>query len=512
MPLRLFITTYHKLTPGQRAEVELDRGELKIGRSAGNDWVLPDPERLVSSQHCVIQYRDGTYYITDTSTNGVILQNAGTRLRRGSSEPLQDGEVLKIGEYEIRVQISGISVAPTAPPASGMADDPFNSFEALLSRSAQPLEMPPVNPAPTAPAPRRDSPFDTKPDLFDFLSPPPAVAPSVPDHVPAQQHDFRPPRPTQPAPAVVPEAAPASVIPADWDPFADLQAAPQPQPITDPFAAPPTVDALQIPDPFAEPPKAQAPQIPDPFAELAPLSAVEIPAFTVEESPVQPVPPPPVVEPVATPQPAPAPAPVTQSTAGDDELLEAFLRGAGLQHLRLDRAAAAAQMEAIGRSYRLMVEGLIDVLRARASLKGEFRMAQTMIQPVQNNPLKFAPNVDEALLMLLRHDNQAFMAPDQAVGESFDDLRAHQLALMAGVQAAIKYLLARFEPRELEGRLNKPSGLSALLPNGRRAHYWELFTELYATISQEAEDGFQELFGREFSRAYEEHIARLRGR
>lgn len=192
--------------------------------------------------------------------------------------------------------------------------------------------------------------------------------------------------------------------------------------------------------------------------------------------------------------------------------MEAFLRGAGLQHLRLDRAAAAAQMEAIGRSYRLMVEGLIDVLRARASLKGEFRMAQTMIQPIQNNPLKFAPNVDEALLMLLRYDNQAFMPPDQAVGESFDDLRAHQLALMAGVQAAIKYLLARFEPRELEGRLNKPSGLSALLPNGRRAHYWELFTELYATISQEAEDGFQELFGREFSRAYEEHIMRLRGR
>ena len=51
-------------------------------------------------------------------------------------------------------------------------------------------------------------------------------------------------------------------------------------------------------------------------------------------------------------------------------------------------------MEAIGRSYRGLVEGLVDA-RARASLKGEFRMAQTMIQPVQNNPLKFAPNVDE---------------------------------------------------------------------------------------------------------------------
>ncbi len=45
-------------------------------------------------------------------------------------------------------------------------------------------------------------------------------------------------------------------------------------------------------------------------------------------------------------------------------------------------------MEAVGRSYRLMVEGLIDVLRARSSLKGEFRMQQTMIRPVENNPLK----------------------------------------------------------------------------------------------------------------------------
>ncbi|TBV01101.1 type VI secretion system-associated FHA domain protein TagH [Phytopseudomonas dryadis] len=490
MPLRLVITTYHKLTPGQRAEVELDRGELKIGRSAGNDWVLPDPERLVSSQHCVIQYRDGIYYITDTSTNGVILQNAGTRLRRGSSEPLDDGEVLKIGEYEIRVQIGGPTVA-TAPVATVAADDPFNSFEALMSRSAQPVDIPPPQATPTPPpAPRRDSPFDTKPDLFDFLSPPASVAPAIPDHLPAQQHEFRPPPATAPAPGVeTPPQTPASVIPADWDPFADLRVG----------SAPP---ATAIPDPFAAP--AQAP--------AADRPAVEIPALeTLAEAPHDR----PLVEqaPMAEPAPAPAPAPASAQPVADDALLlEAFLRGAGLQELRLDRAAAAAQMESIGRSYRLMVEGLIDVLRARASLKGEFRMAQTMIQPIQNNPLKFAPNVDEALLLLLRHDNQAFMAPDQAVSEGFDDLRAHQLALMAGVQAAIKYLLARFEPSVLEGRLNRPSGLSALLPNGRRAHYWELFTELYATISQEAEDGFQELFGREFSRAYEEHIARLRGR
>ncbi|HHN3913512.1 TPA: FHA domain-containing protein, partial [Pseudomonas aeruginosa] len=77
MPLRLTITSYHKLTPGQCSEKVLDQGQLTIGRGPDNDWVLPDPERLVSSRHCTILNRDGVYYLTDTSTNGVLLVNAG---------------------------------------------------------------------------------------------------------------------------------------------------------------------------------------------------------------------------------------------------------------------------------------------------------------------------------------------------------------------------------------------------------------------------------------------------
>jgi type VI secretion system protein len=132
-----------------------------------------------------------------------------------------------------------------------------------------------------------------------------------------------------------------------------------------------------------------------------------------------------------------------------------------------------------------------------------------MICPVENNPLKFAPNADEALLLLLRHGNQAFLPPDQAIADSFDDLRAHQLAVMAGVEAAIKALLKRFEPSELEGRMGKANALSNIF-GSRQAQHWLQFTELYAQISREAEEDFQVLFGREFSYAYEVHSARLR--
>ncbi|TKJ80803.1 type VI secretion system-associated FHA domain protein TagH [Pseudomonas sp. CFBP13509] len=443
MSLCLTITSYHKITPGQCSEKSMNQGSMAIGRSSDNDWVLPDPERLVSSQHCVIQYKDGRYYLTDNSTNGVELVNAGIRLRRGNSELLQDGELIRIGDYEIQARIDFNVQAIDSQPFAG--DSP-NSFEALMGAVAN-------KPAPTpviAPQFQGASSMDTLPDLFDFLSPTAVPPPTVADHVPSEQHDFRPPTPVA-VPVVETPVVSGSVIPEDWDLFGDTPA-----------------------------PSASAPPPPPP----PPTPIIQ---------------PPPVVEPVL-------PVAATQPP----DLLQAFLRGAGLDQLRLDKAQAEAQMENIGRSYRLMVEGLIDVLRARASLKGEFRMQQTMIQPAENNPLKFAPNADEALLLLLRHGNQAFMAPDIAVRDSFDDLRAHQLAVMAGVEAAIKHLLTRFEPSQLEERMGKPGGLSNLFAGSRQAQYWQQFTELYSNISREAQEDFQDLFGREFSRAYEEHSARQR--
>lgn len=448
MSLCLTITSYHKITPGQCPEKSMNQGVMAIGRSSDNDWVLPDPERLVSSQHCVIQYKDGRYYLTDNSTNGVELVNAGIRMRRGNSEPLQDGELIRIGDYEIQARIDFNVQSLDSQP---FASDSPNSFEALMGAVAN-------KPAPTpliAPQFQGASSMDTLPDLFDFLTPTTVPPPTVADHVPSEQHDFRPPTPLA-VPVVEQPVVSGSVIPEGWDLFGDTPT--------------PVVTASQ--------PTAPQPAAPQPIAPPEPPLA-------------------PIIQPAAP------------DTAQPD-LLQAFLRGAGLDQLRLDKADACAQMESIGRSYRLMVEGLIDVLRARASLKGEFRMQQTMIQPAENNPLKFAPNADEALLLLLRHGNQAFMAPDVAVRDSFDDLRAHQLAVMAGVEAAIKHLLTRFEPAQLEERMGKPAGLSSLFSGSRQAQYWQQFTELYSNISREAQEDFQDLFGREFSRAYEEHSARQR--
>lgn len=167
-------------------------------------------------------------------------------------------------------------------------------------------------------------------------------------------------------------------------------------------------------------------------------------------------------------------------------------------------------MRTLGEIFRETVQGLVEVLLARGDVKGEFRLHRTTIGPVENNPLKTSPgqpplSSEQVMTLLLVRQKDAYMSPVQAVREGFNDIKAHQLAVMAGIQAALTRLLERFDPGNLETRLEQ-SVLDNIWPGNRKAKYWDLFTTEYQTIAREAEDDFNELFGDEFARAYEERL------
>jgi FHA domain-containing protein len=155
------------------------------------------------------------------------------------------------------------------------------------------------------------------------------------------------------------------------------------------------------------------------------------------------------------------------------------------------------------------VAGTIALLNARGSVKREMRADVTMIASGRNNPLKFSPEAGLALRYLFGAPMPGFMEADEAMRDAYSDLRAHEFGFMAGLRAALSGVLKRFEPGALESRLPDKGGLNALLPMNRKAKLWELFSELYRQIATEAEEDFHNLFGREFLRAYEEHIAAL---
>ncbi|WP_208455422.1 type VI secretion system-associated FHA domain protein TagH [Burkholderia gladioli] len=160
--------------------------------------------------------------------------------------------------------------------------------------------------------------------------------------------------------------------------------------------------------------------------------------------------------------------------------------------------------------FEIAVDAMMDVLRARAELKNSFRLPATLIQRSENNPLKFAPTAREAVRRLLAPPDNGFLAGSAALADAADDIRNHQMAMLAGVRSAFESLLAQFDPARIEQE--SEGGGRRLSLGGNRPRHWERYKEQFEALTRNPDECFRRLFGDEFARAYEEQLARLKQR
>ena len=93
-----------------------------LGRSRNCDWNLPDPSNIVSSRHAEIRREGESWLLKDISTNGTFLNGAAERLT--TEHPIADGDVIRIGQYELVASISRAAPAPPPPPPAEPAREP----------------------------------------------------------------------------------------------------------------------------------------------------------------------------------------------------------------------------------------------------------------------------------------------------------------------------------------------------------------------------------------------------
>ena len=199
--------------------------------------------------------------------------------------------------------------------------------------------------------------------------------------------------------------------------------------------------------------------------------------------------------------PAAAVAGAPDDDARRRELTQSLLRGLGLPDLQLDGPVDEKSMELIGRLLREMTACTIEMLRLRAQAKSSIHAEMTIIGPRAVNPLKAAWDVEVALRHLLAPERADLMSPVRAVSDAYDDLRAHDRGLAAGIQAALASLLARFSPSAFDERL-QGGALDKFLPGNRKARQWELLLDIYEDLARDAKEDFWSMFEREFRRAY----------
>ncbi len=427
MYLALQVASPNGSSLGQNASKVFGEGGGTIGRVAGNDWVLPDPERFISSRHAIIRYMNSTFSLEDVSVNGVFV-NGGQQAVGAGNDPvmIRQGDRIQIGDYEMFASI--VESADDLPGSNMIAPEPMMTSPPTGSLTS------PTSP----PAASSLGPVDPL-DMLGAAPPPtpPAAPGAMPNHSPATSDAFIPPGPIGDFEDTGSSAGPGgeggSAIPDDWDMTG--------------FSPSPSKPPLQEEIP---------PAAPTPLASPAPDLVAGMPQSM---------------------------PPHTSTVVGSDAVMDRLMP--------------------------LVVQGMMEVLQSRAEIKSQFRLTLTTIKPVENNPLKFSPTAPDAMKHLFGGENAGYLNAVEAFEEGFSDIKAHQMAMIAGMRAAFEHMLSQFSPRILEDRFEGGSKRGVIMSIANKVRYWDMYREMFDRITRDSDDNFRELFGEEFATAYEEQMQKI---
>ena len=106
--LVLFISKCPEEYTGAK-HVEMPEGGGSVGRAPSCILPLTDHNRFISGTHCLISVYGDTYYISDVSTNGTMVN--GNKILKNQPVSIVDGDVISLGQYEIGVSLEHVTAA-----------------------------------------------------------------------------------------------------------------------------------------------------------------------------------------------------------------------------------------------------------------------------------------------------------------------------------------------------------------------------------------------------------------
>ncbi len=453
MSLTLSIICPSTLEPNQSKECTFNEMGGSVGRTSRNDFVLYDPDKFVSNNHALIRYGDGQYYIVDNaSTNGVLVNDK--MLKAHEQTELHDGDEITIGVYRliVLVKTGGLS-----------QNDLLHSTRAESIVALPPVMTQQFSTTSNASEVNFDDILGSVVDFekidvgADELVNPHGVeserlAPDISDfNLDIEVH----PHENIPTSSVVnqPFDTPG-IIPDDWDIQGDNVSLNK-------------ADNVLI-------------------QEKPPLTAS---GDSTSSSARQVI-------------------PIGDETAVS-ALLTAFFHGAQVEPEHLNIGDPTQFMHKLGELTRINVEGMVHALRARSTIKRNFRLEHTIVSRQENNPLKFSITPLDAMRVLLSEGHPGYQSACDAFNEAYKDLQAHQLAVMAGMQNAIRAMIEQLDPEVLEKHFAAQHRTSLMSVN-KKSRNWELYKAFYQQFCESMMDEFQKKYGEEFSEAYEEQVNKLR--
>ncbi len=502
----MILTLHLAAGAGSPDEVRtLEHGTMTIGRGPENAWALADPDRTISKQHCRIDRSDDGFLLTDTSTNGVFLNTEVQPLGRGHSHALVNGDVIIVGPFRMTASLAEPPMAVPYEPATvlPLVPDPAPAYSGVVHTQGSPILPPQEEPWLQAIPGGKFGPglragpqgWEAPPDPDDYSAT--GHRPAEPNPLDAGPMEFSQASEHSEAISAVMRLPPAqAVLPTDWndaDPLDGAELAMLPVDAALARSAPAGLHDVRLP-----------------VHEAREAWGVVAPATPAYEP-----------EPAAMPAPAPVAVPAEPDLppaglASDprsaapqaNRLTAAFLAGAGLPADALGDLAPEASFQQMGEMVRAAVEGVREILATRAMVKSELRADHTVIQAADNNAMKFAPDVQRCLAAMVGQPPPGFLPGPEAMRRSMEDIKRHELALVAALNTVFAEMTAQLDPEAIGLSVRSEPGISSMIPYAREARCWALFAERFAALQNSGAQNTGGSLLAPVAAAYAKHIRR----
>jgi type VI secretion system protein len=433
-----------------------------VGRASDNDWILPDSRRVVSAHHFQVQFHGGRYWLIDTSTNGVFVNDSDEPASVTGRIEMHDGDRLRMGDYDILVSVdSRIDFLP----ASGEEHSAAKHIDADIGHSLDldslfsPRDAGDSGSLPIGNAFGVRLNAEARANLLETLQRSvETLGESSIDHNRTGRFE-----------SVVPH----SIAP---DAVADDPQAPMPQP-------------KQFPPPSPDNPEWALKTRQIARDELDDVLARRKTRVEAKDRSV--------------------PFHQQASTWADlRSSVQAFCRGAGIDPSTLSAEAQAMLPLVAGQLLRETIVGLSDIARARGAGPLGAAMGALPLSPGHSsNPLRSSTSVEQSLQRLFESQGRMFGGPVDSLRDVLQESRDHEGAMAAAMRAGVAAVLGQLSPASVADQFEHGRARQLAPGQDPRPKYWEHYSEFFRLLTQQTTG---EELPRSFTQAFEHEYARVR--
>jgi type VI secretion system protein ImpI len=459
--ITLRIDNMDRMDDGGPLEFTAGNRGFDIGRDQHLDWTLPDPNRIISSQHCRVTFENGTYLLHDVSRNGTFVNGAPGRVR--SPYRLADGDRLQIGHYLISVSIDGGARAqpqPFEPPTDAYAPPDDGDIWSTGQAAPEAVDRKWFTQE------QRRARGQRAPDPLQNFVELPRFAPPAGSETPFGGGGGESPF----GGGATPFAGESPF--GGGDPFGGGGGE---SPFGSGSAGPIGAQLRNVPG-SQIPERAPGGSLPPDFNRAVPYPQARMPDPGHRGS---------------------MPASGMPTGGGGAGFIAAFCAAAGIAPETLAQRSPDELGKELGTIVRIVTEQLSGLLKARAAAKLMTKSAnRTMVGPANNNALKFAPSAAEALAIMFERRRSGYLDATASIQEGFEDIKAHEFATYAAMQKALAKLMEDLAPDQIEDKAGGAFG-------NKKARAWDVYVERWNAKTEHYENGILDLFLEYFRNAYD---------